>query len=142
MTQLTKSVTSFHEFVFFIAHVSSCRRRRKNKQVNSTGCKSSLTYSMILSPGGRKDQAKIEPLPTMNGARGGDRRGISQYQGSDLSSPDKSFPLQPQNAPAVSLNQCLFISKSLMLSKQNHIKENMQCPVYTVKKYKNTAPKY
>lgn len=64
---------SFHELVLFIAPISSWRRKKKKKQVNSTGYKSSLKYNMILSPGGRGGSRNIEHLPTMDGTCVGER---------------------------------------------------------------------
>ena len=66
--------------VFFTAHISSWGKKKKNKkQVNSTGYKSSLTYSMTLSPGGREGSGNIENLSTMDGTRVGERKEKSQH---------------------------------------------------------------
>ena len=69
---------------------------KTNKLVNSTGYKSSLTYSMILSPGGREGPGNRENLPTMPGTHVGERKGKSQHWGFHPASPNESFPLRFQ----------------------------------------------
>lgn len=66
-------------YVFSWACVLYCphsllEKKKTNKLVNSTGYKSSLTYSMILSPGGREGPGNIENLPTMPGTHVGERK--------------------------------------------------------------------
>ena len=66
---------------------------KANKPVNSTGYNSSLTYSMILSPGGREGSGNIANLPTMRGTR---RERKSQHWAFHPTSPNESFPLSFQ----------------------------------------------
>lgn len=69
----------------------------------------------MVSPGGREDSGNIGPVPTMDGLHVGDRKGMSQFQGSDLSPASESFPLWFQIMPtdAYSYQQSHWTNTSL-----------------------------
>lgn len=101
----------------------------------------------MISPGGREDSGNIGPVPTMDGLHVGDRKGMSQFQGSDLSPASESFPfwfqiMQTLTATNNPTGLIPLYFQEVNSKYANDNKKNMQCPIYTVlKRGENTNPK-
>ena len=153
VAQMTQRVMSLHERVFFIAHISSWRKK-KNRWIRPTGCNSSLTYSatlLLLNRRLREHSTSPQGMEQALGEKGSVTIPEARICPPQMRLSPHSSKMCQQLREKVRATHHLTeqvspcFQKVHFISKYTkHIGENMQCPVYTIflKKDKTPAPKY